>query len=60
MAGDVSRGIVARGKKADGRDENSGYKFVSDLYLHLISLLIFSSHLMVLSPLLLDILFIAG
>lgn len=25
--GDVSRGIVARGKKADGRDENSGYKF---------------------------------
>ncbi|KAL9180858.1 hypothetical protein ACHAXT_011311 [Thalassiosira profunda] len=25
--GDVTRGIVARGKKADGRDANSGYKF---------------------------------
>mmetsp|Transcript_3782 Transcript_3782/g.5904 ORF Transcript_3782/g.5904 Transcript_3782/m.5904 type:complete len:455 (+) Transcript_3782:1076-2440(+) len=27
--GDVTRGIVAKGKKADGRGDNSGYKFVS-------------------------------
>lgn len=27
--GDISRGIIAKGKKADGRDDSSGYKFVS-------------------------------
>lgn len=28
--GDITRGIVARGRQRDGRDPNSGYKFVSE------------------------------
>ena len=27
--GDLTRGVLKRGKKADGRSENDGYKFVS-------------------------------
>ena len=29
LLGDATRGVIARGKKADGRNEKSGYKFVS-------------------------------
>ena len=30
--GDLTRGVLSRGKKADGRSENDGYKFVSFAY----------------------------
>ena len=36
ITGDVTRGIVAKGKKAEGRDDKSGYKFVSASVFHVI------------------------
>ena len=36
ITGDVTRGIVAKGKKAEGRDDKSGYKFVSASIFHVI------------------------